>query len=160
MGDLDLLLDQPDAAATAYASAIGTTIPPDTLTYFSKLAPLLGSKGLTEPAIQAYTSALRLSPNDLDFLTPLGNLLRDRGRLTEAEAIFRRALAIDPTEPDGYAGLAVVYHRQGLYAEANTWYSRAVTVQQARLISPVDTCLLYTSPSPRDRTRSRMPSSA
>ena len=25
---------------------------------------------------------------------------------------------------------------------------------------PVDTCLLYTSPSPRDRTRSRMPSSA
>ena len=26
--------------------------------------------------------------------------------------------------------------------------------------SPEDTCLLYTSPSPRDRTRSRMPSSA
>ena len=25
---------------------------------------------------------------------------------------------------------------------------------------PTDTCLLYTSPSPRDRTRSRMPSSA
>ena len=25
---------------------------------------------------------------------------------------------------------------------------------------PVHTCLLYTSPSPRDRTRSRMPSSA
>ena len=26
--------------------------------------------------------------------------------------------------------------------------------------SRIDTCLLYTSPSPRDRTRSRMPSSA
>ena len=26
--------------------------------------------------------------------------------------------------------------------------------------SGVETCLLYTSPSPRDRTRSRMPSSA
>ena len=25
---------------------------------------------------------------------------------------------------------------------------------------PLDACLLYTSPSPRDRTRSRMPSSA
>ena len=25
---------------------------------------------------------------------------------------------------------------------------------------PLNTCLLYTSPSPRDRTRSRMPSSA
>ncbi len=143
MGDLALLLDQPDAAAAAYASAIGTTIPPDTLTYFSKLAPLLGSKGLTEPAVQAYQSALRLSPNDLDFLTPLGNLLRDRGRLTEAEAIFRRAVAIDPTEPDGYVGLAVVYHRQGRYAEADAWYGRAVIVQQARLISPLDTLLAW-----------------
>ena len=28
------------------------------------------------------------------------------------------------------------------------------------LISPALSCLLYTSPSPRDRTRSRMPSSA
>ena len=143
MGDLALLLDQPDAAAAAYARAIGATIPPDTLTYFSKLAPLLGSKGLTEPAVQAYQSALRLSPNDLDFLTPLGNLLRDRGRLTEAEAIFRRALAIDPTEPDGYAGLAMVYHRQGRYAEADAWYGRAVIVQQTRLISPLDTLLSW-----------------
>ena len=29
-----------------------------------------------------------------------------------------------------------------------------------RLIEECDVCLLYTSPSPRDRTRSRMPSSA
>ena len=29
-----------------------------------------------------------------------------------------------------------------------------------QLLSHNDTCLLYTSPSPRDRTRSRMPSSA
>ena len=32
--------------------------------------------------------------------------------------------------------------------------------QVDRDIYPVHTCLLYTSPSPRDRTRSRMPSSA
>ncbi|MFZ2517718.1 MAG: tetratricopeptide repeat protein, partial [Anaerolineae bacterium] len=143
MGDLALLLDRPDAAAAAYASAIGAAVPPGTLTYFNQLAPLLGSKGLTEPAVQAYESALRLSPNDLDLLTPLGNLLRDRGRLTEAEAIFRRALAIDPTEPDGYSGLAVVYHRQGRYTEAETWYRRAVNVQQARLVSPLDTLLAW-----------------
>src|SRR5665811_945339 len=30
----------------------------------------------------------------------------------------------------------------------------------AVLLGQYDTCLLYTSPSPRDRTRSRMPSSA
>ena len=28
------------------------------------------------------------------------------------------------------------------------------------IVDPLDGCLLYTSPSPRDRTRSRMPSSA
>ena len=28
------------------------------------------------------------------------------------------------------------------------------------VLGPASTCLLYTSPSPRDRTRSRMPSSA
>ena len=31
---------------------------------------------------------------------------------------------------------------------------------QMQLLMAGDTCLLYTSPSPRDRTRSRMPSSA
>ena len=36
--------------------------------------------------------------------------------------------------------------------------TRAVTCSQVR--SPVDTCLLYTSPSPRDKRQSRMPSSA
>ena len=32
--------------------------------------------------------------------------------------------------------------------------------KQGGLASPIGACLLYTSPSPRDRTRSRMPSSA
>ena len=31
---------------------------------------------------------------------------------------------------------------------------------RARLVERANGCLLYTSPSPRDRTRSRMPSSA
>ena len=37
-----------------------------------------------------------------------------------------------------------------------------VDVQQAQVKNPNQSmpCLLYTSPSPRDRTRSRMPSSA
>ena len=32
--------------------------------------------------------------------------------------------------------------------------------KEAAVFCPSGTCLLYTSPSPRDRTRSRMPSSA
>jgi len=34
------------------------------------------------------------------------------------------------------------------------------SVQQTTPVAPLKPCLLYTSPSPRDRTRSRMPSSA
>ena len=33
-------------------------------------------------------------------------------------------------------------------------------IKEGRLATVANTCLLYTSPSPRDRTRSRMPSSA
>ena len=35
-----------------------------------------------------------------------------------------------------------------------------LSITQPQLIESIHTCLLYTSPSPRDRTRSRMPSSA
>ena len=35
-----------------------------------------------------------------------------------------------------------------------------LAAEENKLLSLVSTCLLYTSPSPRDRTRSRMPSSA
>ena len=37
---------------------------------------------------------------------------------------------------------------------------RVVTNEQALELASTNNCLLYTSPSPRDRTRSRMPSSA
>ena len=38
--------------------------------------------------------------------------------------------------------------------------TRQVPVLVVRIAGPANACLLYTSPSPRDRTRSRMPSSA
>ena len=41
----------------------------------------------------------------------------------------------------------------------NRKIKREVNTQGLKISHP-NTCLLYTSPSPRDRTRSRMPSSA
>ena len=38
--------------------------------------------------------------------------------------------------------------------------TNVVCVEKKELDSAINGCLLYTSPSPRDRTRSRMPSSA
>ena len=47
----------------------------------------------------------------------------------------------------------------GLVAVSNTDCDRGAL--EARIVAAVDGgCLLYTSPSPRDRTRSRMPASA
>ena len=46
----------------------------------------------------------------------------------------------------------------------NTWVTRStvpsLTVDLCDKCHPFYTCLLYTSPSPRDRQKSRMPSSA
>ena len=48
-------------------------------------------------------------------------------------------------------------------APAFAFEGEAAPVEQPvlpEIVEEEDTCLLYTSPSPRDRTRSRMPSSA
>ena len=39
-------------------------------------------------------------------------------------------------------------------------FDNSLTIDELLKQSQTNTCLLYTSPSPRDRTRSRMPSSA
>ena len=39
-------------------------------------------------------------------------------------------------------------------------YLKGEDATRVELLEPLSDCLLYTSPSPRDRTRSRMPSSA
>ena len=41
-----------------------------------------------------------------------------------------------------------------------TWVAAAKIQKEMGIISDYNVCLLYTSQSPRDRTRSRMPSSA
>ena len=48
----------------------------------------------------------------------------------------------------------------GSATEANNLAIRGVAAAAKRGRTIPNTCLLYTSPSPRDRTRSRMPSSA
>ena len=39
-------------------------------------------------------------------------------------------------------------------------FDNDIALSDSIVLEPGDNCLLYTSPSPRDRTRSRMPSSA
>ena len=56
---------------------------------------------------------------------------------------------------DGDFVIGLTYHSERQYYSAS-----AIEIDGVRDNSKLCSCLLYTSPSPRDRTRSRMPSSA
>ena len=56
--------------------------------------------------------------------------------------------------PDGRSGLDI-----GCKGDRIAAVERDISAE-ARQVVEAEGCLLYTSPSPRDRTRSRMPSSA
>ena len=47
-----------------------------------------------------------------------------------------------------------------IQARRKIWYLETMNPRQHYELGKERNCLLYTSPSPRDRTRSRMPSSA
>ena len=76
------------------------------------------------------------------------------GLLQEPEAASSTIEAI-PLETQA-AGVATSEPATTEAAEATTTPAEATVAPEAT----AETCLLYTSPSPRDRTRSRMPSSA
>ena len=74
--------------------------------------------------------------------------LVDGGKAKAIEAIVDREALHCEAIYDDSDGLIRVMLPHMNSADASEW------------IRPDDTCLLYTSPSPRDRTRARMPSSA
>ncbi len=73
-------------------------------------------------------------------------------------AAWRAWLQSNHTRPDGI--WLITYRR----ATGKATFTYEQAVEEALCFGWIDghtkTCLLYTSPSPRDRTRSRMPSSA
>ena len=75
---------------------------------------------------------------------------------TQTDGIYRSTDQGQTWQQWGLAGQAVKSIAVSPHAR-DTLYAG---VKPAALFKSVDGCLLYTSPSPRDRTRSRMPSSA
>ena len=86
-------------------------------------------------------------------------------RRDEALAAMRRATVVSPDSSMWLAQLGQMLDVQSHDTEAREILLRLEDAARERYVSLyrfayVHTCLLYTSPSPRDRTRSRMPSSA
>ena len=74
-------------------------------------------------------------------------------------SIWNQSLSIPGTPPGSTTSIVQVYPSSGalrLTADSTVSGSRSFIAYTTYN----NTCLLYTSPSPRDRTRSRMPSSA
>ena len=141
-------------------AACTTKLDPDPILYTAHLLPSVG----------AFATVAAL------FLKVRGDRLKSQRRLGSARTIVRTALRIGealkedlqwfagtcrPSMIDSDTGPAFVwdvgpYEQNGLdllVRRLGASYKRLVDLQN-------QICLLYTSPSPRDRQRSRMPSSA
>ena len=85
------------------------------------------------------------------------NYFRDRYQITNPDYVTNLENQ-DYGSAFDWADRAVMLSKEGesLAAKANVYYKGF----QACRSGQISTCLLYTSPSPRDRQKSRMPSSA
>src|SRR5664280_2850541 len=86
-----------------------------------------------------------------------GNGLHSMGRFEEALDCFEKALALDPHNAAVWTNKGVSLTKLGRNKEAMYCCDKALELDPRN--AGAWFCLLYTSPSPRDRTRSRMPSS-
>ena len=119
--------------------------------------------------MRSWQRALCSSPRD--FASMLA-CYQDAGFLSSHffETVFRRLLAVSNMNADNFCSLGIAVSGNARHQEAANVFARALVLRpedvdfysnlgnalQERNLA----CLLYTSPSPRDRQKSRMPSSA
>ena len=88
------------------------------------------------------------------------------GDIRSAEKHYKQVLRLDPGNSNALYLLAVLLHENGRSIRALSLLRKGLDavsdpVPLFNLCSTIlNTCLLYTSPSPRDLSTSRMPSSA
>ena len=84
-----------------------------------------------------------------------------QGDALAAEPLYRAVLAEQPAHGEANHGLGLLLAERGADAQSLPFFQAALKAQPGIWQHWLSyACLLYTSPSPRDRTRSRMPSSA
>ena len=111
----------------------------------------------------------RMKPVGHRFRYDVFSLMIDLDRLAEADrssAVFsvnrRNLLSFHEKDHTGETGVSLRSYVDILLQDAGVpaRASRVLLVCYPRILGLVFNCLLYTSPSPRDRQKSRMPSSA
>ena len=97
------------------------------------------------------------------LLVPDGKL-PDIDQASKGLVACTKVVELDPSRVDAWVkGGRIMVDQLGLYEDALHWWQRcreAAPLESVPIIEQTTICLLYTSPSPRDFVRSRMPSSA
>ena len=130
----------------------------------AELAQVSVARDETSEAVRLLESLMARSIDEHGRIHPLSETLANRveaiqvatGRGQEA-AVARsaRCESIAQLASDWYSGA-----QECLLAAADLYISLGDDGRAEQTLIRFQSCLLYTSPSPRDRTRSRMPSSA
>ena len=84
----------------------------------------------------------------------LSQVYLERDEFEQAKKAAEQGLKVEPGE------VGLVFNRALALEEMGDYEAAIVGFKHCIEVNPHYPCLLYTSPSPRDRTRSRMPSSA
>ena len=123
-----------------------------------------------EQAIAEYNQAIQLNPKYAYAYHGRGTVYEDQGKYDLAIAEYNQAIQLDPKFAYAYMGRGNTYSDQGKYDLAIADYNQAIQLNPKYADAYNNRgnvyddqgkyCLLYTSPSPRDPNRSRMPSSA
>eukprot|EP00656_Telonema_subtile_P006381 TRINITY_DN12942_c0_g1_i4.p1 TRINITY_DN12942_c0_g1~~TRINITY_DN12942_c0_g1_i4.p1 ORF type:complete len:148 (-),score=42.22 TRINITY_DN12942_c0_g1_i4:46-489(-) len=120
----------------------------------------IGIYAQTERVIQLFKNAAEIAQNDADPFSALGVLCNLSREYDDAAGWFRKALQLKPSSHSLWNKLGATQANGSRSKDALHAYNQALALKPTYGRAWINTCLLYTSPSPRDRTRSRMPSSA
>ena len=142
-GVLQASMGEYEKAIDDFSSAIAVQ-PKETSPRFNR-AECLYQSGEYEKALVDYQKVLEVSPGDVQAITGQAHCLTALGRTEESIKEYN----------------VVIKFQQGkAWPLANRGDAYAKSQQWSLAYKDYNACLLYTSPSPRDRQKSRMPSSA
>ena len=143
---------------TSFANTISSGIIAVNLDEGDKLIGAQVTKGNSDVILVTHKGvAIRFSEKDV---RPLGRNTRGVRGIEPGDDDFVAQMVIVNSESieEGTDGVDAAGKDDTLLIVTENGYGKRTTVSALPQTHP--TCLLYTSPSPRDRTRSRMPSSA
>ena len=118
-------------------------LPPKENTLFKSIVKFYETKQYKK-GLKAADTVLKKFPEHGETLAMKGLILNCMERKAEAYELVRKGVKLDIKSH-------VCWHVYGLLYRSDREYTQAIKCYR---------CLLYTSPSPRDATLSRMPSSA